>query len=59
MCPLFFRFPSHLDHHRALRGASQVAMVVKNLPARAGDKRDVRLFPGSGRSPGGGHGSPL
>ena len=59
MYPLFFRFLSHLDHHRALSGASQVALVVKNLPAKAGDIRDVGLFPGSGRSPGGGYGNPL
>ena len=36
-----------------------VAQTVKNLPANAGDIRDVGLIPGSGRSPGGGHGSPL
>ena len=39
--------------------ASQVALVVKNLPANAGDVRDSGLIPGSGRSPGGGHGDPL
>ena len=32
-------------------GASQVALVVKNLPVNAGDIRDVGLIPGSGRSP--------
>ena len=37
-------------------GASQVALVVKNLPANAGD---VGLIPGSGRSPGEGNGIPL
>ena len=40
-------------------GVSQVALVVKNLPANAGDIRDVGLIPGSGRSPRGGHGNPL
>ena len=40
-------------------GASQVALVVKNLPATAGDKRDSGSIPGLGRSLGGGHGSPL
>ena len=40
-------------------GASQVALVVKNLPAKAGDRRDLRLILGSGRSSGGGHGNPL
>ena len=34
--------------------ASQVALVVKNPPANAGDVRDTGLIPGSGRSPGGG-----
>ena len=33
--------------------------MVKNLSARAGDLRDVGLIPGLGRSPGGGHGSPV
>ena len=36
-----------------------MALVMKNPPANAGDKRDVGLIPGSGRSPGGGHGNPL
>ena len=40
-------------------GASQVAIVVKNPPANAGDKGDVSSTPGSGRSPGGGHGNSL
>jgi len=39
--------------------ASQVALVVKNLPANRGDIREAGLIPGSGRSPGGGHGNPL
>ena len=33
--------------------------MVKNLPANAGDIRDVGSIPGSGRSPGEGHGNPL
>ena len=33
--------------------------MVKNLPASAGNARDSGLIPGSGRSPGGGHGNPL
>ena len=40
-------------------GASQVALVVKNLPANAGNVRDVGSIPGSGRYPGGGHFNPL
>ena len=39
--------------------ASQVAPLVKNLPAKAGDMRDEGSIPGSGRSPGGWHGNPL
>ena len=33
--------------------------MVKNLPANAGDIRDVGWTPGLVRSPGGGHGNPL
>ena len=33
--------------------------MVKNLPANAIDGRHVGSIPGSGRSPGGGHDSPL
>ena len=33
--------------------------MVKNLPANAGDVRDVGLIPGWGRSPGRRHGHPL
>jgi len=40
-------------------GASQVALVVKKLPAYAGDVGDMGLIPGLGRSPGGGHGNPF
>ena len=39
--------------------ASQVALVVKNLPANAEDIRDSGSIPGSGRSPGGEHGNAL
>ena len=40
-------------------GASQVVLVVKNLPASAGDVRDTGSIPGSGKSPEGGHGNSL
>ena len=33
--------------------------MVKNLPANARDVRNMGSIPGSGRSPGGGHGNPL
>ena len=36
-----------------------MALLVENLPATAGEVRDAVLIPGSGRSPGGGHGNPL
>ena len=42
-----------------LTGASQVALVVKNLSANAGDVRDKSSVPGLGRSPGEGNGNPL
>ena len=38
---------------------SQVALVVKNLPANAGDLRDVGSIPGLGRSSGEGNGNPV
>ena len=37
--------------------ASQVALVMRNPPANAGDVRDASLIPGSGKSPGGGRGN--
>jgi len=40
-------------------GASQVALAVENPRANAGDMREASSIPGSGRSPGGGHGHPL
>ena len=39
-------------------GASQVALVVKNPPANAGDIRDTGLIPELGRSPREGNGNP-
>ena len=39
--------------------ASQVVLVVKDLPANVGEIRDMGWIPGLGRSPGGGHGNPL
>ena len=45
-------------HQWRLR-ASQVALIVKNPLASAGDIRDVGLIPGLGRSPGGGYGNLL
>jgi len=36
-----------------------VALVVKNLPVKAGETGDVGSIPGLGRSPGEGNGNPL
>ena len=53
--------PPHLLHPElfpadlCLLWASQVALVVKNLLATAGDIKDMGSIPGSGRSPGGGN----
>ena len=38
---------------------SQVALLVKNSLANAGEVRDSGSIPGLGRSPGGEHGNPL
>ena len=51
---LLLRFYLHRGIH--VFWASQETQVAKNPPANAGDGG---LIPGSGRSPGGGHGSPL
>ena len=48
----------HLCHNFGLE-AGEVALVVKNPIAKAGDIRDLALTPGLGRSPGRGHGNPL
>ena len=40
-------------------GTSHAGLVVKNPPANEGDIRDMGLIPRSGKSPGGGNGSPL
>ena len=45
--------------HRRCIWASQVVLVVQDLPANAGDIRDADSIPGWGRTPGGGHGNPL
>ena len=47
-----------LKHCRIYR-ASEVKLVVKNLPINEGDIRDAGLIPRWERSPGGGHGNPL
>ena len=51
--------PFLLMFHFLILGASQVALVVKNLFANTGDVRDAGSIPGLGRSPGEAHGNPL
>ena len=42
-----------------MKWVSEVALVVNNLPANAGDIRDTGLIPGLRRPAGGGHSNPL
>ena len=42
----------------ALHIGMRAFLVVKNPLANVGDAKDKGLIPGSGRSPGGGHGNP-
>ena len=48
---------THTHTHTYTHTHTQVVLVVKNLPANAGDVRDLGSFPGLERSPGGGHGN--
>ena len=67
VCPSHFELgqpPVHtmiffIPHIYSSSGTSQVALMTKNPPANAGDKRYAGLIPGSGRSPGEGNGNPL
>ena len=55
-------FALHPKHYKSTVlqfGTSQLALMVKNPPANAGDIRDKGLIPVLGRSPEGGHGNPL
>ena len=63
-CVFFFNLPILFSSLQTLETdilfqASQVALVVKNMPAKAGDIRDVSSIPRWGRFPGGGNGNPL
>jgi len=49
----------HARLHTSRERAAQVALVVKNPPANAGDIRVADLIPESGRSTGGGHSNPV
>ena len=50
---------NNFDQQYHMPRASQVTLVVKNPPAKAGDIREVSSIPGSGRFPREGHGNPL
>ena len=52
ICSLQLKAPEHVEE-------SQLALVVKNLPAKAGDARDMGLIPELGRPSGGGNGNPV
>ena len=52
--PLCRQMLYHLSHREAT-----VALMVKNLPANAGDSRNAGLIPASGRSPRVGNGIPF
>ena len=54
-------YGTNMDLARSQREerASQVALMVKNPPANAGNARDSGSIPGWGRSPGGENGNPL
>ena len=49
---------THTRTHTHTHTASQVALVVKNLPVSAGDARDMGSISGMGRLLGEGNGSP-
>ena len=51
--------PKAFGLHGDVLRASQVVLVVKNLPASAGDTGDEGSIPGWGRCPAGGNGNPL
>ena len=60
--PSFAPFTKHLKPVFVVDSrlsATQVVLVVKNLPANAGDVDDPGSIPGSGRFPGEGNGNPL
>ena len=56
-------FPSPISYEvwskKKKKKVSQVVLAVKNPPANAREIRDMDSIPGSGRSPGKGHGNPL
>ena len=55
----FFSFSVSFIQRGVDERASQAALLVKRLPANAGDKGDAGSIPALGRSSGGGLGNPL
>ena len=55
----FFNVNWYFVYNLNIVGDSQVVLVVKNLPANAGEESDMGLIPGLGRFPGVGNGNPL
>ena len=58
-CPYPFHFSLESGNPLPRGWGFPSVLVVKNLPANAGEIRDVGLIPGLERFPGGGHGNPL
>ena len=54
----YYTFPCYSIHFEGIQ-ASQVALVIKNPPANAGDARDAGLIPASRKSLAVGNGNPL
>ena len=61
MCSLkmFLPLPLLFGHMQTSTQSSQVALVLKNPTANAGDIRNMGSVPGLGRSPGEGNSYPL
>ena len=49
----------YISNYFTVFWASQLVLVLKNLPDNPEEVRDVGSIPGLRRSPGGGHGNPL
>ena len=49
----------YISNYFTICWASQLVLMLKNLPDNPEEVRDVDSIPGLRRSPGGGHGNPL
>ena len=59
VCVCVYIYKTIINSYSPGNGASQVALVVKNPPANAGDIKDMGPIPGSGRHTGLGNGNSL